>query len=127
MQQTDALKIVGYLAGLSQGWTDDSIAMYALEVEALADYDSALAAAQSVMRSWKETRRPPLALIVEAYRLERNRRDSEVRQFAVGRGSTVPISEGLGIAWLGYESECAKQGRKPNRAMFAGWAKRVGA
>lgn len=37
------------------------------------------------------------------------------------------LDEGLAIAWLGYEHECAKQGRKPNRAMFAGWAKRVGA
>lgn len=118
---------MGYLAGLSQGWTDDSIAMYALEVEALADYDSALAAAQSVMRSWKETRRPPLALIVEAYRLERNRRDSEVRQFAIGRDTVVPVAKGLGVAWSAYASECESQGRQPNRAMFAAWAKKVGA
>lgn len=118
---------MGYLAGLSQGWTDDSIAMYALEIEALADYDSALAAAQSVMRSWKETRRPPIALIVEAYRLERNRREADARQPSLGRGSIITISQGLRVAWTAYVAECESQGRKPNRPMFSGWAKRVGA
>lgn len=89
--------------------------------------DAVERSAQSVMRSWKETRRPPIALIVEAYRLERNRREADARQPSLGRGSIIPISQGLGVAWLSYESECNSQGRKPNRAMFAGWAKRVGA
>lgn len=37
------------------------------------------------------------------------------------------LDEGLAIAWIAYEAECKRRGREPNRQMFAGWAKRVGA
>lgn len=127
MQQTEALKIVGYLAGLSTGWTDDSIAIYAAEIECLDDFDAALAAAQTVMRNWKDTRKPPIAMVLDAYRAERTRREQDTRRFALGRAQTVSVEEGLVFAWRGYVEECRSQGREPNRAMFAGWAKRVGA
>jgi hypothetical protein len=126
MQQTDALRIVGYLAGLSSGWSDDSIALYAAEVEMLDDYDTALHAAQTVMRSWKDTRRPPVALVLESYNAEKQRRDREVNRSAIGRGSVMPVDQGLAVAWRAYAEECNKQGRQPNRPMFAGWARSVG-
>ena len=125
-QQTDALKIVGYLAGLSPGWTDDAIALYAAEIGELHDVDAALAAAQSVMRSWRETRRPPLALIIDGYRAEKARRDDAGRT-QIGRGPVLSLEEGLKVAWVAYALECREQGREPNRQMFSGWAKRVGA
>ena len=117
---------MGYLAGLSQGWTDDSVAMYAAEIEALDDYEAALAGAQTVMRSWKDTRRPPLALLIDAYNAEKRRRDESLNRFAVGQGRVVPVEQGLIIAWREYASQCKAEGREPNRQMFAGWAKRVG-
>jgi hypothetical protein len=126
MQQTDALRIVGYLAGLSSGWSDDSIALYAAEIECLDDYDAGLHAAQTVMRSWKDTRRPPVALILDAYQAEKQRRDREVNRFAIGRGVVMPVDEGLAVAWRAYVAECQMQGREPNRPMFAGWARSVG-
>jgi hypothetical protein len=127
MQSSESLKIVGYLAGLSSGWSDDSVALYAAEIEMLDDYDAGLHAAQTVMRSWKDTRRPPVALVLDAYNTEKQRRDREVNRFAIGRGVVMPLAEGLAVAWRAYAAECAQQGREPNRQMFAGWAKRVGA
>jgi len=127
MQSSESLKIVGYLAGLSSGWSDDSVALYAAEIEMLDDYDTALHAAQTVMRSWKDTRRPPVALVLEAYNAEKQRRDREVNRFAIGRGVVMPIDQGLAVAWRAYVAECQMQGREPNRQVFVGWARSVGA
>jgi hypothetical protein len=127
MQSSESLKIVGYLAGLSSGWNDDSVALYAAEIESLDDYDAALAAAQTVMRSWKDTRRPPIGVILDAYNAEKQRRDRDVTRFAIGRGVVMPVAEGLAVAWRAYVAECQMQGREPNRPMFAGWARSVGA
>jgi hypothetical protein len=93
----------------------------------LDDYDTALHAAQIVMRSWKDTRRPPVALVLDAYQTEKQRRDQEVNRFAIGRGVVMPIDQGLAVAWRAYVAECQMQGREPNRQVFVGWARSVGA
>jgi len=124
MQPTEALRIVGYLAGLSNGWTDDSIAIYAKEIETLQSYEVALAAAQVVMRSWKETWKPPIATIIQAYNQEKQRKPV-VPRFEVTQGSVVPPAQGIEIARAAYIEECARQGRQPNHQIFDTWARRI--
>lgn len=116
---------MGYLAGLSPGWTDDTITLYAAELETLDDYDAALEAARIVMRSWSKTVRPPLGTILDAYRIEKGRRDADARRFALGSAKAIPVADGLKIAWQAYRDECARQGRDPNERTFAGWAQAV--
>lgn len=128
MRSTESLRIVGYLAGLTSGWTDDSIALYAAEIEQLDDYDIGLAAAQQLMRSWKETWRPPLATFLEAYRAEHRRVANSTGVPQLGRRQDImPVEEGLKVAWDAYNAECVRQGREPNKPMFTGWARKVGA
>lgn len=123
MQTADALQIVGYLAGLSPGWTDDTITLYAAELETLDDFDACIAAARTVMRSWTKTTRPPLATIIDAYNTEKARRDADARRFALGTSKSIPVSEGLKIAWAAYVEERQRQGLEPNRRIFENWAK----
>lgn len=125
MQQTEALKLVGYLAGLSNGWTDDSIAMYAAELSQLDNYDQALAACQTVMRTWKETWKPPIGILLQAYNQEKQRKPWTPKP-ELGRGPVIPVGEGLKIAWKAYADECGRQGREPNRQIFHRWAKQFG-
>lgn len=117
---------MGYLAGLTSGWSDDSIALYAAEIEQLDDYEVGLGAAQQLMRSWKESWRPPLATFLEAYRAEHRRVLNSVGQPQLGgRQNVMPVLEGLKVAWDAYNAECVRQGREPNKPIFNSWARKV--
>ena len=120
MNQDHATMIVGHLVAATTGWNDEAVVAYVAEIERLDHVDAAGEAAQQLIRSWTETRRPPIAVLLNHYRQVLARRESS-RALERGRPRVVPLREGIEIARAAYEQECRLHGRTPDPGKFDRW------
>ena len=73
MTEDEAFGLLGALVAATSGWQDDAIDIYAAEMRAWADRAAAQIAIADLCRTWTESRKPPLAVVVERYRAEHAR------------------------------------------------------
>lgn len=119
MTRDRAIALVGYLVASTTGWNDDSVLVYAREVEKLADEEAAAAAIQRLATTWTEARRPPVAEILNVYRRELARRQDGTRQ--IGPTPPTQLERGIEIARRAYEQERRRLGKPVNSARFDRW------
>lgn len=119
MDRDRAIALVGYLVASTTGWNDDSVLVYAREVEKLSNVEVASTAIQRLATTWKEARRPPIAEVLEAYRRELSRVQSAPRQ--IGPGQPVTPDRGVRIAREAYEAERRRLGLPANTERFDRW------
>lgn len=122
MSPHDAENLVGYLAGVTNGWDDASANLYADEFERWEDPAALKSAIDGVLVNATNTYRPALGKIREAYLAERRRRDS----IATGELPPAPdrfptFEEGVEIAKAAYHAECYRRGTESNDTHFARW------
>ena len=117
MNREDATMAIGYLVGATTGWNDEAVLIYINEAETLNDVDALNSAIRNVVRTWSEARRPPMSVVLDAYRSELSRRVSERPALKSGVRK-VTFEEGVEIARKAYEQECQRLSRKPDLAKF---------
>jgi hypothetical protein len=101
----------------TDGWTQEAITYYVDELVRLEDGEALAAACVAVARWWKAGRRPPLAEVLDAYRVETQRRAALApRELTEGR--VVDLAAARLIASQAYAAECVRQGREPNWTTF---------
>lgn len=123
MKREHATIIVGHLVAATTGWTDEAVVAYVAEIERLEHVEIAGEAAQETIRTWTETRRPPIAVVLNNYRQRLARRELPALNRANSRH--VPLVEGIEIARAAYERECRLHGRKPDSGKFDRWLRAV--
>jgi len=127
-----AAEALGILVGGTQGWNNEAVAIYLTQLVQLDDVDALRATCLHLVQTHNDPGRPSLARILDRYRYEatQNQRRNprpQIPQHAGGRQlNVIPVKDGLRVAWDAYVAECGRQGREPNRVMFAGWARRIG-
>jgi len=119
MDRDRAIALVGYLVASTTGWNDDSVLVYAAEVEKLSRPDVAATAIQTLARNWTEARRPPIAEVLDAYRRELSRSQPAPRE--IGPGKTVEFVRGVEIARQAYEAERRRLGLPIKSDRFDRW------
>lgn len=118
MTPDQATMIVGVLVAGTTGWNDDTVLVYIDEIKQHSDADAMATAARTVVRTWSEARRPPISVILDAYRSELSRRQPARSALTGGGSRIVPPSEGIPLARAAYESECRRLGRDPDFDRF---------
>jgi hypothetical protein len=99
---------------MTNGWTDEAVAMFAEEFECLADPVALDAVVSAFLRSATDTFRPALGTIVDAYRAEVVRRQTS-RALPPGPGDGVfPWRQGIQTMLENYRAEMIKRGKVPN-------------
>jgi hypothetical protein len=116
---------IGYLVGATTGWNDEAVVIYINEVESLTDPDALNVAVRHVVKTWSEARRPPVSILLDAYRMELARKTTSTPALATGRQRVVPFAEGIDICRRAYEDECRRLGRQPNDKLFARITERI--
>jgi hypothetical protein len=120
MDRDRAIALVGYLVASTTGWNDDSVLVYAAEIEKLSRPDIAATAVQRVATTWTEARRPPIAVILDAYRVELAKVGGEPSR-QLTRGQPCSLVDGVRIAREAYEAERRRLGLPVNMAAFDRW------
>lgn len=123
MDREQSIALVGYLVASTTGWNDDSVLVYAAEVEKLADYDVAATAIRRLATTWSEARRPPIAEVLDCYRKELSRAHSGRTQ--IGPGRAITFERGVEIARAAYESERKRLGLPVHLDKFDSWVNRL--
>lgn len=122
MNATEADRLLGTLIGATSGWnsaTEMTVEVYKRNFQALRDHDCAEAAVYDVINTWKEARRPPWAIVLEAYRGRwREKALSQTNVLPLGRERILSPTEGRQVAARAYAAERAKQGKEPNWPWF---------
>lgn len=118
MDSEKATMLVGYLVGATTGWNDEAVLVYVDEFKKLSDEVVLQSAVQQVIRTWAEARRPPISVVLDAYRSELSARQLSRPALQQPKQRRVPPSEGIKIARDAYEQECKRLGKKPNFAKF---------
>ena len=116
----EARQLVGLLVAGTPGWTDEAVDLYVAEVACLDRPDLAFTAVRQVIRTYSRPGRPPLAVILEAYRRKVDR--SPAPQVPALRGSVTSPERGLLLAWRAYSEACRLEGREPDRKRFGTFA-----
>lgn len=117
MQRSDAIRLVGLLAGAGHGWTDAHVEIYADELQQLDDALAAEDAVRRIIRTWDKPVRVPVATIIAEYRRDADRRATERR--VLGRPeNVVSVQEGIRLAWDSYRKACMLDGKEPNPSLF---------
>jgi len=116
MDRDRAIALVGYLVASTTGWNDDSVLVYAREIEKLSNAEVAATAIQRLATSWTEARRPPVAEVLNVYRRELARVQSAPAQ--IGPGKAIPPGRGIEIAREAYEAERRRLGKPVNMKRF---------
>jgi len=116
--EAQAMEAVGHLTSLTTGWPDEAVMAYATQLMEVDDARALRIACERIARTWTEARRPPLALIFQAYNAEVARSTPETRQIG---SRVVPFAQGIEIAWEAYCREVRSQGREPDRRKFEKW------
>lgn len=112
--------MVGLLVGSTTGWTDESSDVYVAEFAQLESPTALFAAVRKIAQTWTEARRPPLGVVLSAYRSEREREQQDSVSLPSGQ-AVVDFDRGMSIAWEAAKTEAAKHGREPNRLLFEKW------
>lgn len=110
------------LVAATSGWDELSIGIYVDRLLSLTSERALAAAIDAVMNTWRDMRRPPLAVILECYHAALAREPAR-------RGLEEPVcsmERGLQIMWENYEAECRRQGREPDRGYFDTWQRSLG-
>ena len=120
MQRSDAIRLVGLLAGAGHRWTDAHVEIYADEMQQLEDAQAAEDAVRRIIRTWDKPVRVPVATIHSEYRRDADRRATERR--VLGRPENiVDFDTGIRLAWEAYRKAAMMDGKEPNRALFYRW------
>jgi hypothetical protein len=118
MLQEQAMEAVGILSGRLTGFNDASVVAYVEDFTQLHDFRALTKACEQVSRTWLEGRRPPIAVILDAYNRELSRKSDIPR----GIDTRYPtFEEGIEIAWQAYCAEVRRLGREPDRRKFEKW------
>jgi len=117
MDHNHATKIVGYLVAGTTGWNDEAVLVYVDEFSKTSDAAALEAAVRKVVQTWTEARRPPVAVILDAYRTELSAR-RPTRAALPSRERVISPSEGIPLARAAYEQECRRLGRTPDFDRF---------
>jgi len=117
MDREHATMIVGYLVGGTTGWNDEAVLVYVDEFAKVTDAAALETAVRRVVRTWSEARRPPIATILDAYRVELSARQP-ARAALPSNGRVIPPSEGIPLARAAYDQECRRLGRTPDFDRF---------
>jgi hypothetical protein len=117
MTPDQATMIVGVLVAGTTGWNDDTVLVYVDEIKQHGDYEAMATATRHVVRTWSEARRPPISVVLDAYRAELSRRQPP-RPALSSSTRTITAREGIVLARDAYESECRRLGRTPDLARF---------
>lgn len=120
MDKDQATMLVGYLVGATTGWNDEAVVVYVDEFMRHNDYNVMENTVRNIARTWREPRRPPIAVILEAYRAELSKRQNAALPPSRG-GRTVSVAEGLQIAQAAYEGEMRRRGKEPDPKRVAKW------
>ena len=128
IREDQAAQALGMLVGGTQGWNDEAVAVYLSQLVQVDDADALLRACHHILRTHSDPGRPSIARILDRYRHEYTQQQPAPASRQVGSRhlAVIPVEEGLRVAWDAYVDECCKQGKQPNKPMFAGWARRVG-
>ena len=129
IREDQAAQALGMLVGGTQGWNDEAVAVYLTQLVQVDDADALLRACHHILRTHSDPGRPSVARILDRYRYEYTQQQpaSPSRQVGSRHLAVIPVEEGLRVAWDAYEQECRQHGREPNKPMFNGWARKVGA
>ena len=129
IREDQAAQALGLLVGGTQGWNDEAVAVYLSQLVQVDDADALHRACLHILKTHADPGRPSMARILDRYRYEYGQRPAAAtsRQIGARHLAIMPVEEGLRVAWDAYVDECQKQGKQPNKPMFAGWARRVGA
>ena len=122
MDKERATMLVGYLVGATTGWNDEAVIVYIDEISKHTDPQAMETALRQIVRTWKEARRPPVAVILDAYRAELSRKHS-AKALPPSNSRFVPVPEGIRIAQQAYEAEVRKRGREPHPGRVSRWLK----
>jgi len=122
MNIDDAIGAMEFLTAMTTGWSDDAAAAYAVELSNLADPEALYRAVHQVAATWTDAWRPSLAVVLEAYKVEREAQRRHEEGGRIDRGPFVPLDRGLAIAWETYVHDCNARGVEPSRALFGRWA-----
>lgn len=125
MTEAEAMSCLGLLVGATNGWTEDtdvgpgSLTLYLEEFMAMSDQECLLAAVRDVLRTHTSTHRPPLVVVLDAYRSQlRLKQESRGALPAPSGQRYLSPDEGRPIALVAYRAECARLGREPNMPLF---------
>jgi hypothetical protein len=121
MNRNEAEGCLGMLMAGTGGWnsaTDETLAIYTRNFQALDDCAVAVTAVDGIIATWAEMRRPPWPIVGDAYRAEHRRMMMAVPALPSGEGETVTLSAGRRIAAAAYERQCAEEGREPSWPHF---------
>jgi hypothetical protein len=97
---------------------------YIRDLAELDDPQSLKAACEQVGRTWAEARRPPQAVIRQAYRQQLMRSTADIDANALMPNRRIEFERGVDIAWRAYCDEVKRLGREPNRSIFEKWLPR---
>lgn len=101
------------------GWSDESVEFYGEQLAKLPDAELLKAACLAVSLSWRSTRRPPLAEILEAYRMEVRRAEAmNPPMLPPVSGRIVSSADGKKLAAQAYMDEARLHGKAPNWPLF---------
>ncbi|MGA1037179.1 MAG: hypothetical protein ACO3VQ_05140 [Ilumatobacteraceae bacterium] len=120
MDKEQATMLVGYLVGATTGWNDEAVVIYVDELMRHNEYSAMETAVRNIAVTWREPRRPPIAVILDAYRSELAKRQSAALPPA-RNGQRVSVREGLQIAQKAYEGEMRRRGKEPDPKRVAKW------
>ena len=117
MTSDEAAMMVGVLVAGTTGWNDDTVMVYIDEMKQHRDTDAMANAVRHIVRTWSEARRPPISVILDAYRSELAKR--QLARTAIGStGRRISPAEGARLARDAYQRECERLGRKPDVTKF---------
>ena len=128
IREDQAAQALGLLVGGTQGWNDEAVAVYLSQLVQVDDADALHRACLHILKTHTDPGRPSVARILDRYKYEYTQKPpAPSRQIGSRHLATMPVEEGLKVAWAAYIDECQKQDKQPNKAMFNGWARRVNA
>jgi hypothetical protein len=103
---------IGPLVVVTPGWTDEVYQVYEAELLPLQHPAALQAGIKLLLHTWNKNSRPPIAVILEAYR-------SHLPEAPKSIGSApCDIERGLRVARDAYGVQCRQDGREPNYDYF---------
>lgn len=126
MTYNEAMSCLGQVVGTTNGWSNDSINVYAKRMTGWHDLPAAREACKEIADTWTRASQPPFGVLQETYQsVMRRNASGNVRPIMTA--NVVSVREGREIAAKAYAQECKRLGKEPNEQLFARIISKIGA